>query len=138
MKASLSGLSTVHSDWGTEIAPLSAGALAFVFTSQLLHFNYFNHLVHSSVSSLFHLKCIVPPALGIGFSGFSYSHLCKHSSNTWLSHQTLRVMTEVSTTICIWIFHLFQPSQNSVAKCLFDITPGAPLLCIVFEDCHHH
>lgn len=46
---------------------------------QLLHFNYFNHLVHSTVSSLFHLKyfmfhalwtCIQRPILLLP--------LCKH------------------------------------------------------------
>lgn len=76
-------------DWENGCYAAFSEAFTFIFTSQLLRFNYFNHLVHSTVSSLFHLKYIRSHALWTCFSILSYFCLFAsiNFSYTWLSYQ---------------------------------------------------
>lgn len=59
-------------------------SIHLLFTSQLLHFNYLKHLVHSCVSSLFNLKDILSHALWTCLNVLSYS--CVFTSISSKSH----------------------------------------------------
>ena len=76
-------------DWENGCYAAFSEAFTFIFTSQLLHFNYFNHLVYSTVSSLIHLKYIMSHVLWTCLNVLSYSCLFAsiNFSYTWLSYQ---------------------------------------------------
>lgn len=111
---------------------LSLKAFTFIFTSQLLHFNYFSHLVHSSVSSVFNLEYILSHACGL--ASLSYLILVSLQASilycAWLSYDkqayfmTLQpfYMSSNNTDFCI----LVQPVKLHIAKYLVSVIPNFP------------
>lgn len=81
-------------DGENECCTLSLRAFTFVFTSQLLPFNYLNHSVHSSVSSLFNVKYMC--LMLCGLTSTSYLSLVSSQASiqhyTWLRRCTLQLL----------------------------------------------
>lgn len=107
---------------------LSLRAFISVFISQLLSFNYFNHLVHSSVASLFNLEYILTCMLQ---NCFHFFLPCQFTTSKFIpSHMWRSCTPEHATSAAAVIFSLifklfsifFYPLNCSLSNsCLFTL-----------------
>lgn len=107
-------------------ALLSLRAFISVFISQLLCFNYFNHLVHSSVASLFNLEYILTCML---WNCFHFFLPCQFTTSKFIpSHMWRSCTPEHAASAAAVIFSLifkpfsifFYPLNCSLSNiCLF-------------------